>query len=437
MTESYLKIIQSFVASLKGLRLYPAQHPAVQRQLGALLEGLEGLFSARSVLRIGNVDGSLFFEDHLFVDPSAVTEEMSHLLSERKIERIEFSRGVDLEELRQFTQIFVQQRADSDVAAPVLNHIRVIRTETTTVAEKESPREVYGRALQVMDNIFQDVRLGAIPSTVEIIGVVESMAKLTIEDPSALFALSMLKDYDNYTFTHSVNVGVLALAVGRACRVSEEELRLLGMGGLLHDLGKLKIDIGIITKPGKLTDLEFGKIMEHPAEGAAIVQAMAQVPAEVIDIVLGHHLHYDRQGYPSAARDRKMSRLVDMTAIADTYDALTTLRSYQRPLTQREAVKRLRELKSTIFHPEYTEMFTTSLGRFPVGTLVRLDDNTIGLVMKVGEKDPNAVNLKLLIDAQGVKYTDNRLLNLAGAESRRVVGEVEPFIVGIDVSEHL
>ena len=102
----------------------------------------------------------------------------------------------------------------------------------------------------MVDSVFEDVRLGKIPSSAEAREVVREMARMTLTEPHALFALSMLKDYDNYTFTHSVNVSVIALAVGRACGLNEEELRTLGLGGLLHDLGKLKIDLCIINKPG-------------------------------------------------------------------------------------------------------------------------------------------------------------------------------------------
>ncbi len=99
----------------------------------------------------------------------------------------------------------------------------------------------------MVDSVFEDVRLGKIPSSAEAREVVREMARMTLTEPHAL---SMLKDYDNYTFTHSVNVSVIALAVGRACGLNEEELRTLGLGGLLHDLGKLKIDLCIINKPG-------------------------------------------------------------------------------------------------------------------------------------------------------------------------------------------
>jgi putative nucleotidyltransferase with HDIG domain len=287
-----------------------------------------------------------------------------------------------------------------------------------------------------VDTIFQDVRLGKIPSSAEALNVVKSMAELTLSDPHALFALSMLKDYDNYTFTHSVNVSVIALAVGRSCGLTEEQLRILGFGSLLHDLGKLKIDVGIITKPGRLTDEEFEEIKRHPRTGADIVERMEGVTPEVVDIVLGHHFRYDRSGYPADLSAKKLSSMTFMAAIADTYDAVTTLRSYQRPMTPRNAIRRLRELTGTVLHPQFTENFIASLGTYPVGSLVRLDSNEIGLVVWVDTRDPDSVRLKILFDENGGRLADPLRLNLIGKDARRIVGEVDPFLKGVDITEH-
>jgi HD-GYP domain-containing protein (c-di-GMP phosphodiesterase class II) len=323
---------------------------------------------------------------------------------------------------------------ENTLAKRQLSHISVVKPEEEE--EEKRPRQVYGRALKVVDTIFQDVRLGKIPSSAEALNVVKSMAELTLSEPHALFALSMLKDYDNYTFTHSVNVSVIALAVGRSCGLTEEQLRILGFGSLLHDLGKLKIDVGIITKPGRLTEEEFEEIKRHPRTGADIVAGMEGVTPEVIDIVLGHHLRYDQAGYPAEVSGKKLSPMTSMTSIADTYDAITTLRSYQRPMTPRKAIERLRELTGTVLHPQFTESFIASLGTYPVGSLVRLDSNEIGLVVWVDTHDPDSVRLKILFDENGERLAVPARLTLIGKKAHRIVAEVDPFVKGVDVTDY-
>jgi putative nucleotidyltransferase with HDIG domain len=384
----------------------------------------------------------LFLEDYLFPDDNPAAGELTTLLQNLELEGLEFGHRIGASDISSLLTL-LSEGADKgpDFAARLQklgarNIKPLVVKSTDEIDEDQTPRQVYGRALKVVDSIFRDVRLGKIPSSEDAREVVQSMARMTITEPHALFALSMLKDYDHYTFTHSVNVSVIALAVGRSCELDEVQLQALGLGGLLHDLGKLKVDRDIITKPGRLTEAEFEQIRLHPRNGAEIVAQMEGVTPEVIDIVLGHHLHYNRKGYPVDARGRAVSPLADMAAIADTYDAMTTLRSYQQPVTPRKAIKMLRDVSGTILHPEYVEKFIFSLGPYPVGSMVRLDSNEIGLVVWVGSRRPDDVQLKILFDSQGEFLDEPLRLELSGSQSGRIVAEVDPFVRGIDVTDY-
>ncbi len=418
------QVIQGLGGAYKGLRLYPVQHPAIERQLQHLLKALMALLPGKKQVNLGLLEGTLFLDEHLFPDDDPAAQVLAKLLQTLELEGFEFHPGLTAEELRSFLQMLGQGQIKGEAFDDLLpehgvHNIRQAKIKTTEEEEQEKPQKVYGRALKVVDQIFHDVRLGRIPSSEEARQVVTNMVKLTISDPHALFALSMLKDYDNYTFTHSVNVSVISLAVGRSCGLSEERLRVLGLGGLLHDMGKLIIDRNIITKPGRLTEEEFEEIKKHPANGIIIARQMDGINQDVLDIILGHHLRYDRQGYPANARGHDISNLADMTAIADTYDAMTTLRSYQRPMTPRRAVERLGELAGTVLHPEYLQGFVAALGNYPVGSLVRLANNEIGLVIRVGAEDPDEVQLKIIFNAEGQKLAQPLPRKLSGAQGGR------------------
>jgi len=123
-----------------------------------------------------------------------------------------------------------------------------------------------------------------------------------------------------------------------------------------------------------------------------------------------------------------------MTAIADAYDAMTTLRAYQRPVTPRKAIARLREAAGTGLHPDYVERFTASLGPYPVGSLVRLDSNEIGLVVEVNPAEPSIADLKILFAASGARVDEPYPLQLNPTQPRRIVAEVDPYSKGIEVS---
>lgn len=439
--EETRQVVQALAGAIKGLRLYSLDHPATTRQVQTLQNGLFSLFQHRKTIKLGLLEGTLFVEDFLFIQEFPAAQEIARLLEAHELLGIEFRAGLSAEELQVLLGLLHASGARGPAFAEALRQRRVEHIEAVVSDEEDEeagqPRKVYKRALKVVDQIFKDVRMGEIPSSEEAMKVVKSMAQLTLTEPHALFALSMLKDYDNYTFTHSVNVSVISLAVGRACSASEEQLRTLGFGGLLHDLGKLRVDVGIITKPGRLTDAEFEEIKLHPRFGADIIARMDGVTEEVMDIVLGHHLRFDRSGYPADAAGRPVTPLVDMAAIADAYDAMTTLRSYQRPFTPRRAIARMRDISGTSLHPEFVEKFIASLGPYPVGSLVRLDNNEIGLVVKVDTTDPSLAEIKVIFDAAGQRLEALPRLHLGPTQPRKIVAEVDPFSKGIDVVDYI
>ena len=432
------QVVQVLAAAIKGLRLYAVDHPATAKQVHTLQNGLFNLLQHKKQIKMGLLEGTLFVEDHLFMQEFPAANEIAKLLETYELIGIEFTAGLSADEiqglLRQLHAGGIKGQAFADALEKQgVKKIRAVAAEDDD--DDQQPRKVYRKALKVVDQIFQDVRMGEIPSSAEAINVVKSMAQMTINEPHAMLALSMLKDYDNYTFTHSVNVSVIALAVGRACKVSDEQLRTLGLGGLLHDLGKLRIDVNIITKPGRLTDFEFESIKQHPGFGADIIREMEDVTPEVMQIVLGHHLRHDRSGYPADTAGNIISPLVEMTAIADAYDAMTTLRSYQRPFTPRNAIARLKEISGSSLHPGFVQQFVASLGPYPVGSLVRLDNNEIGLVIKVDIQDPSLAEIKILFNPAGALIEEPFMLNLHPNQPRRIIAEVDPHSKGIDVTD--
>ncbi|BCA78814.1 HD domain-containing phosphohydrolase [Desulfuromonas sp. AOP6] len=443
MQTSHKEILQRISRTFQGMRLYSPAHPTIRKQAQDLLAALAGLFLHKPRLKLGLLDDTLFFDDELFAYPSPAEEDVANLLRTLEVEGLEFISGLGADEFLSFLDVIRQgetkgEELESALLKKGVHHIRPTSVEKTDDDEfARKPRKVYDRALRVMEDIFHDVRLGKIPSSEEAMQAVKGMVEVTLSDPHALFALSLIKDYDNYTFTHSVNVSVISLAVGRACGLSAEELRVIGLGGMLHDLGKLKVDVGIITKPGRLTQGEFEQIKKHPRDGADILQQMKDIPPEVVDIALCHHLQYDRKGYPADNRGKLLSPMVDMAAIADAYDAITTLRSYQRPVTPRQAIKLLRDNAGTRLHPQFVERFIQALGPYPVGSLVRLQNNEIGLVTAVGGASRSATRLKILFASEGSKLDPPRLFCPDSADELSIVGEVDPFSKGIEIADYL
>jgi len=437
-----LEFIQQMMRAYQGLRLYPAQHPNIQRQIQEWLQSVQALFSDQPRILLGIHQQTLFCHNELFSDPVPAADALMKILEGCHLLTIAFSQGVSERELLDFLVITANGARSPEelrqaVADASIRNIELVKFSKEDDQDETPASEVYQQALRVTESIFKDVRMGKIPSSSEASHVVKGLVETTLSDPHALLALSLIKDYDDYTFTHSVNVAVIALAVGRACGLGKEELRVLGMGGLLHDLGKLKIDIDIINKPGRLTSNEFESIKQHPQLGATILREMQQLPEAVIEISLCHHLRYDHSGYPHTEKGKELLPMTHMVTIADAYDAMTTLRPYQRPFTPRRALQHLQEQEGVLYHPGILKTFIEDLGPYPVGSLIRLQDNRIALVVKVGLQEGEVMRLKVLFDAEGRQLPTPEQLDLSMNELWFIVAEVDPLAKGIQVTDFL
>jgi putative nucleotidyltransferase with HDIG domain len=437
-----IDFVQQMMRAYQGLRLYPAQHPNIRRQLQEWLQTVHALFQDKPRILLGVHQQTLFCNDELFSEPIPAADALMKILQDCHLQTLAIRQGVSERELLDFLVITANGCRSAEelrqaVTEASIRNIELLKFTEDDDREEDPAFQIYQQALEVTESIFRDVRMGQIPSSSEASKVVKGLVETTLAEPHALLALSLIKDYDDYTFTHSVNVSVIALAVGRACGLGKEELRVLGMGGLLHDLGKLKIDIDIINKPGRLTSNEFEAIKQHPHLGAQILKEMQQIPEAVIEMSLCHHLRYDCSGYPESEKGKKLLPMTHMVTIADAYDAMTTLRPYQRPFTPRRALQHLQEQGGVLYHPQILQTFVDDLGPYPVGSLIRLQDNRIALVVRVGQHEGELMQLKVLFDADGRLLSVPEPMDLPLSDFWLIVAEVDPLNKGIQVTDYL
>ncbi|PLX89053.1 MAG: hypothetical protein C0618_02740 [Desulfuromonas sp.] len=432
MSQNQLKQIPALLAGIfQGIRLYPAKHPLVRKQLDNALSALHPFLLQQGKLSIGLADETLMVDDLPCLDEQSAPEELRQVMIAKGLHRIDFLPGLKAEHLVLFCQKIIDPDVKNLKDSLLSSAIESIRVSL----EESEARAVYNQALEVVESIFQDVRIGQIPSAESALCASREMVGLSLSEPHALFSMSMLKDYDNYTFTHSVNVSVIATTVGRACQMSESDLNILSLGGMLHDIGKMTIAHDIVTKPGKLSDAEFAEMQQHPTNGAQIVSQMEQVSPIVQDIVNGHHLRFDRTGYPANSRGKDLSPLVDVVTIADIYDAMTTVRCYQKPVTPRQALEKIETLAGQFVHPEFIRKFIAFLGPYPVGTLVRLKNGAICLIVDQNKSGTGSLTVKQAIDPDGTRHEDPPQCELPHQED--IVAEVNPLLKGVDIQRLL
>lgn len=229
-----------------------------------------------------------------------------------------------------------------------------------------------------------------------------------------------LKFFDDYTYFHSVNVAVLSIVIGVGVGLSKEELYNLGLGAILHDMGKIFIDKDVINKPGKLTPEEYEEIKKHSEFGYKYLKETYQIPTASYVGVLHHHEKYDGTGYPSNVSKDSISLIGRIIGIADVYDALISNRPYRAALLPSEAMEYIMANGGLMFDVNITKVFARKVAPFPVGTYVKLSNGYVGIVAENFEEACMRPNVKIILDPEGKKIMP-RIINLKDDKSMRSV----------------
>jgi putative nucleotidyltransferase with HDIG domain len=241
-------------------------------------------------------------------------------------------------------------------------------------------KNLYFNASKLMEDLMRDVRSGKKVAIEHCEPVVENILDSMYNFPSAFLPLAQIKNRDEYTFQHSVSVSALMVAFGRVLEMPREEIKELALGGLLHDVGKAKIPQNILNKPGKLDEAEF-TLMKHHATDTADLLSNARGLSEIaLKAAAQHHERYDGTGYPLGLKGDQISLHGQMLAIADVYDAITSIRVYHKGMPPTEALRKMYEWSGTHFNPHLVQAFIKGIGIYPAGSLVRLESDRLGIV---------------------------------------------------------
>ncbi|MGB9698944.1 MAG: HD-GYP domain-containing protein [Thermodesulfobacteriota bacterium] len=252
--------------------------------------------------------------------------------------------------------------------------------------EIKEAKKVHQEAQIIVREVMRDIRLGKNIESAKVKRIVQKMADSIFRNPDALASLTRIKGYDEYTFVHSINVCILCLTLGRHLNLERESLEQLGMGALLHDAGKMKIPNYILQKPGKLSEAEFAEIKKHPLYSIEILEKSEGLSEESKLVALQHHERYAGHGYPSSLQGEEIGKFAQMAAIADVYDAITTNRCYKKAASPYAALQEMYLSANRDFNQFLLERFIQCMGIYPIGTLVQLDTQEIGLVCSVNHQ---------------------------------------------------
>ena len=432
-----------FSGLIRSTTLYPPGNPALTRPLNDLHALAARHLENANSIRLGLNDGILFVEDHLFVAAAQPIEDLAKLFAGRKVDAVIVTRGVEPDELFRLAKLFANRNlAAEDIVRQLepeqIRHIMVISNDDDADRLIHEAGQAYQSALESIRTAFNDIEEHRIPTSERLLAATRQFTDVAVQDPLVVAGLSMIKDYDNYTYNHSVNVGAIAMALAAHLKMDQVTIEEVGMAGFLHDIGKTRVSKAIINKPGKLSADEFDEIKKHPEDGVKLIEKMTGMSPKVSEAVLSHHLRYNKQGYPEWAQKLELSNLGQIVAIADCFDACTTLRVYQKPMPPAAAINRMKELAGEFLDPEMVACFAEMMGKYPPGSVVRLDTNELALIWKANSIDGDAPYIRVLFDREGKKVDQpftEKLSDRAGGNAA-IVAIVDPLLKGIDVGEY-
>lgn len=262
--------------------------------------------------------------------------------------------------------------------------IRSKKTAPRIDIHQEAARaiKICAKSKQAVTSMFQEARMGKALDAEDALPIVEEISTSVMRNPGALISLARLKNKDDYTYMHSVAVCALMVFLARQLGLDEVQTRQAGLAGLLHDVGKMMIPLEILNKPGKLTDAEFDAVKSHPAQGHKILLEGKGISDVALDVCLHHHEKVDGSGYPEKITNEQISLYAKMGAVCDVYDAITSNRPYKNGWEPAESVRKMAEWSKSHFDQRIFEAFVRSIGIYPVGSLVRLASDRLGVIIE-------------------------------------------------------
>lgn len=259
-------------------------------------------------------------------------------------------------------------------------------------------REAYSQAIDQTKRIINDVKMGRQVDYQTSAEALEGVIESAVQNADTIICLSKLSKYDSYTYSHSINVAAIAVVFGEYLGLPRKDLQLLGVAGMLHDIGKTAIPSRIINKRARLTGREFDEIKRHPFYGHKILERNGSIPQKVCRAVMEHHEKFNGSGYPNALTEGNISVFGRILSLADVYDALTSDRSYKNAILPNKALAIMYGMRDQDFSAREVQLFIKCLGIFPSGSLVKLNSGNYGVVFESNPEKPLLPKIKIILD---------------------------------------
>lgn len=422
-------LIQRIVALMRTARTYDVSNMAFQRQQQEFLAVLRRLLEEEDEVTLVAVADYFYVNGVRVKATTALMGPYHSLLADferRQTGGLRFQQGVNESEVERFFQLFLA--ADDPALAPKLPEavdeasvhnivpLPASQLDAEDIAreldelpkpqrERAKARQVYWRAMVGTRRVVLRARSSGRPDLRHAKRVVQPIVDSVMKSEFSLVGLTALKDHDEYTYAHCVNVSVLSVGMGQALGLPRQALADLGVAGLLHDLGKMSVDGAVLRKPGALSAEEWAQMRRHPIEGAMMVSRMPGLSQVLIDSMRGcleHHMNYNSTGYPDTEVEWGQATTSRIVAMADCFDAITAHRAYySRPRTAFEGLNVLMGPNRVNFDPAVLWALIKTVGLYPAGTVMQTVSGHVVLAMSPNPADVTRPVCRVLLNPGG------------------------------------
>jgi len=467
-TQMGTEFIMAFYRLLKGTTLYNRNNIVIDRLTQECLQVINNIMKSEGRLFLKIVRDNLFFNNHKIhvkADYYSIIRGYLQEMRNRWIGEVEFTEEVSgehlkdliyllsgLEEKNEINYLYVNRQLEyRGIDTISVGKLEFFKDEEIYADSKDKKRfsdEVYFKSIGLVKEVVDSVRNQKVLNVRKAKRLMQGAVNAIMQDESSLLGLANIKNYDEHTFNHSVNVAIYAMAIGQRLGVPKKYLSQLGMAGLFHDIGKVSIPKEMLDKNGKLSPEELAVVRSHPIMGAETVMRMkewGELSTRMIDAAFEHHLKYDLSGYPRPTQKRKITLFGKIVAIADFYDVLVRPRGDRRfPYVSEKILGIMLERSGKDFDPALVKVFINMIGVFPLGTLALLNTNEMGIVVHIQEDSELIDRPKvMLLQYSDGEYQKGEVVDLreldekTGEFKRTIVKTLDPNDYHINVGEYL
>ncbi len=459
-------LIVSIYGAMRVIRLYPPENEAVRNALADVAESAQELLEREHEVELRASNEFIFVNStrlRLDLDNYASFSQILSALRASGIGSIRLSEPAQARDWLVFLSLLLSQnKGGDDVTAFDVTEklasagVTVFELGAPLVAEddtdfrqraKEAAKRTYSQSVAVTKEVMNSLRMGASPNIKKIKRVVQTIVDQILNEETSLVGLTTIRDYDEYTFTHSVNVCIFSVALGRRLGLSKLQLYDLGLAALFHDIGKSRVPLAVLNKTEGLSDDDWRWLAAHPWLGVLALfhmRGQQELPFRAMVVAYEHHMKVDLTGYPKSTRARDQSIFSRIVAVADGFDAATSRRAYQTvPMSPAAVLAGMRDNPRRGMDPVVVKGFINLLGVFPVGTVVVLDTFELAIVHQTNP-NPSAISrpiVRIVSDDRGNVLFPGHLADLTeqrgdGSFARTIIKTENPERYGINVGDY-